>query len=87
MKILLAELIPVAFADAPLLNVMGVHEPWALRSVLRLVCEDGVVGLGESYGDSAFLDVARRVADRLAGYDVFDLPGLRAIVTEATSTA
>ncbi|HEY3751449.1 MAG TPA: glucarate dehydratase family protein [Pseudonocardiaceae bacterium] len=85
MKILRAELTPVAFADAPLLNVMGVHEPWALRSVLRLVCEDGVVGLGESYGDSAFLYVAQRVADRLAGHDVFDLPGLRAIVVDAVA--
>jgi glucarate dehydratase len=82
MKILSVELTPVAFADAPLLNVMGVHEPWALRSVLRLVCEDGVTGLGESYGDSAFLDVVRTVADRLAGHDVFDLQGLRTLVAE-----
>jgi glucarate dehydratase len=82
-KVLRAELTAVAFADPPLLNVMGVHEPFALRSVLRLVCEDGVLGLGESYGDSGFLDVAGRVADRLPGHDVFDLPGLRAIVAEA----
>jgi glucarate dehydratase len=79
-KVLRAELTPVAFADPPLLNVMGVHEPFALRSVLRLVCEDGVVGLGESYGDSGFLDVARRVAEQLPDHDVFDLPGLREIV-------
>jgi glucarate dehydratase len=84
-KILRVELTPVAFADPPLLNVMGVHEPFALRSVLRLVCEDGVTGLGESYGDSGFLDVARKVAERLPGHDVFDLPGLRAIVAEAAA--
>jgi glucarate dehydratase len=83
MRILRAELTPVAFADPPLLNMMGVHEPWALRCVLRLACEDGVTGLGESYGDSGFLDVARRVADRLAGHDVFDLPGLRTLVADA----
>jgi glucarate dehydratase len=79
-RILGAQLTPVAFADPPLLNVMGVHEPWALRSVLRLTCEDGVVGLGESYGDRAFLDVAGKVAEALAGHDVFDLPGLRTLV-------
>jgi glucarate dehydratase len=83
MKIQHAELTPVAFADPPLLNVMGVHEPFALRSVLRLVCDDGVVGLGESYGDTAFLDVARSVAERLPGHDVFDLPGLRRVVAES----
>ncbi|HEX4702246.1 MAG TPA: enolase C-terminal domain-like protein [Pseudonocardiaceae bacterium] len=83
MKIQHVELTPVAFADPPLRNVMGVHEPWALRSVLRLVCEDGVVGLGESYGDKGFLDVAGRVAAQLAGHDVFDLHGLRAVVAGA----
>lgn len=80
MKIQRIELTPVAFADPPLRNVMGVHEPWALRTVLRLVCEDGVVGLGESYGDQGFLDVAHQVAGQLVGHDVFDLPGLRRLV-------
>jgi glucarate dehydratase len=82
MKILAAELTPVAFADPPLLNVMGVHEPYALRGVLKLVCEDGIIGLGESYGDRGFLDVAGRLAAALPGRDVFDLPGLRGLVAE-----
>ena len=82
MRILRAEIVPVAFADPPLRSVMGVHQPWALRGVLRLTCSDGVTGLGESYGDSAFLDVARSVASRLAGHDVFDLHGLRRLVAE-----
>jgi glucarate dehydratase len=80
MKILGATITPVAFADPPLLNVMGVHEPFALRSVLQLRCEDGVVGLGESYGDATFLEMANKVAPNLVGHDVFDLPGLRAAV-------
>ncbi|WP_027945899.1 glucarate dehydratase family protein [Amycolatopsis taiwanensis] len=75
-------LTPVAFADPPLLNVMGVHEPFALRSVVQVICEDGVVGLGESYGDAAFLGEVRKVLPRLRGHDVFDLPGLRRIVGE-----
>lgn len=83
MKILDVVLTPVAFADPPLLNVMGVHEPFALRSVVQVKCEDGVVGLGESYGDSAFLGEVRKVLPRLRGHDVFDLPGLRRLVAEA----
>ena len=86
MKIQRAELIPVAVADPPLLNVMGVHEPWALRSVLRLLCDDGITGLGESYGDVAFLDAARSVASRLPGFDVFNLPAVRALVAEAVGS-
>lgn len=80
MRILDCTLTPVAFRDPPLLNVMGVHEPFALRGVLQVHCADGVVGLGESYGDSDFLALATRVATRLAGHDVFDLPGLRTLV-------
>lgn len=87
MKIREAVLTPIAFADAPLLNAMGVHQPFALRSVLRLVCDDGVVGLGESYGDLGFLDQARKVVPLLAGHDVFDLPGLRRKVAEALGGA
>ncbi|MBO0875406.1 MAG: glucarate dehydratase [Pseudonocardia sp.] len=80
MKIREVVLTPVAFADPPLLNAMGVHEPYALRTVLQLRCEDGVVGLGESYGDAAFADQARKVAAELPGLDVFDLPGQRRVV-------
>ena len=28
---------PIAFRDPPLLNVAGVHEPWALRSIIEVV--------------------------------------------------
>ncbi|MFC9256747.1 glucarate dehydratase family protein [Amycolatopsis thailandensis] len=77
MKVLDVVLTPVAFADPPLLNAMGVHEPFALRGVVQLICEDGVVGLGESYGDLAFLEQVRKVLPELKGHDVFDLPGLR----------
>lgn len=83
MRILDAAVTPVAFADPPLLNVMGVHEPFALRSVVQLRCEDGVTGLGESYGDAAFLGEVRKVLPHLAGHDVFDLPGLRRTVAAA----
>ncbi len=80
MKVLDVVLTPVAFADPPLLNAMGVHEPFALRGIVQLICEDGVVGLGESYGDLAFLDQVRKVLPELPGHDVFDLPALRRTV-------
>ncbi|WP_432514088.1 glucarate dehydratase family protein [Kineococcus sp. SYSU DK001] len=64
---------PVAFRDLPLLNNVGVHEPFALRSVVEVRTEDGFSGLGESYGDAAHLDRLRAAAQRLPGTDVFDL--------------
>ena len=35
---------PIAFRDPPLLNVFGVHEPWALRSIIEVETDDGPCG-------------------------------------------
>ena len=75
------EVTPVAFRDPPLLNVVGVHQPWALRAVVRLHTDDGLVGLGETYADDAHLRRLSAVAQALPGLDVYDLHALRRTVT------
>lgn len=67
---------PIAFPDPPLLNSAGVHQPWALRAIVELDCGDGLVGLGETYGDAPHLELLRAVAPALAGLDPFDTNGL-----------
>ena len=67
---------PIAFRDPPLLNVQGVHEPWALRSIIEIHLADGKVGLGESYGDLRTLADLNKIAPQLVGLDPFDLNGL-----------
>lgn len=62
---------PVAFQDPPLLNAVGVHQPFAIRSVVEVLTSDGISGLGESYGDARHLAQLRQVADVLIGVDVF----------------
>ena len=62
---------PVAFRDPPLLNAVGVHEPFAVRSIIEVETDEGVTGLGESYGDAGHLERLRRVGDALHGVDVF----------------
>lgn len=74
---------PIAFRDPPLLNVAGVHEPWALRSIIEVVADDGTVGLGESYGDQETLDNLARCVPGLIGLDPFDLNGLTRVVYAA----
>lgn len=71
---------PIAFRDPPLLNVAGVHEPWALRSIIEVETADGRIGLGESYGDLNTLADLGKVAPRLVGLDPFDLNALLRIV-------
>jgi glucarate dehydratase len=62
---------PVAFRDPPLLNTVGVHEPFALRAIVEVVAEDGTYGLGETYGDAKHLTRLRSAAADLAGVDVW----------------
>lgn len=71
-RIVSIQVTPVAFADPPLLNAVGVHEPFAIRAVLEVTTEDGIVGLGETYGDHGHLERLARVAANLVGVDVFD---------------
>ncbi|MFB6526606.1 enolase C-terminal domain-like protein [Streptomyces sp. NPDC056399] len=73
MKVTSAVVTPVAFADPPLLNAVGVHEPYALRAVVEVRTDTGAYGLGESYGDAAHLELLGAVADDLPGLDPFDL--------------
>ncbi|MFE2639714.1 glucarate dehydratase family protein [Streptomyces scopuliridis] len=62
---------PIAFRDPPLLNTVGVHEPFALRSIVEIVTDSGLYGLGETYGDLAHLHRLERAAAQLPGVDVW----------------
>ncbi|WP_232323854.1 glucarate dehydratase family protein [Catenuloplanes japonicus] len=62
---------PVAFHDLPLLNTVGVHEPFALRAIVEVETADGLSGLGETYGDEAHLARLHAAADALIGCEVF----------------
>ncbi len=68
---------PIAFADPPLLNNAGCHEPFALRSIIEVETESGIVGLGESYGSKSVLDALADLVLSLPGLDITDLNGLR----------
>jgi glucarate dehydratase len=62
---------PVAFADPPLLNSVGVHEPYALRAIVEVDTDAGLTGLGETYADEAHLRRLAAAAKVLPGHDVF----------------
>lgn len=83
MRIADIQLTPVAIPDKPLLNCKGVHQPHALRTIIEVTCDDGTVGLGESYGSIKALDGLRRAAPSLIGLDPFHLHELKARVLAA----
>lgn len=85
MKIKQVRVTPIAFRDAPLLNASGIHEPYALRSIIEVESDNGIIGLGESYGDAPVLSVLQAMQESLVGLDPFDLNGLRARVVKTVA--
>ena len=71
---------PIAINDPPLLNAAGVHEPFGLRSIIEVEGANGMVGLGETYGDAPVLSLLMGTKESLVGLSAFDLNGLWARV-------
>jgi glucarate dehydratase len=69
-------LTPILVADPPLLNTQGVHQPYTPRLIVEVMTADGTSGVGETYGDTKYLELARPLADKLVGRQVSDLNGL-----------
>ncbi|MFH9830032.1 glucarate dehydratase family protein [Streptomyces sp. NPDC017201] len=69
-------LTPILVADPPLLNTAGIHQPYTPRLIVEVVTADGATGLGETYGDTKYLELARPLAEQLVGRQVSDLNGL-----------
>lgn len=62
---------PVAFRDPALLNSVGVHEPFALRSIVQIHTDAGLTGLGETYADELHLERLAAVGHEIVGLDAF----------------
>ncbi|GEC05978.1 putative glucarate dehydratase [Streptomyces spinoverrucosus] len=80
-------LTPILVADPPLLNTQGVHQPYTPRLIVEVVTADGVTGVGETYGDTKYLELARPFAEKLKGRQVSDLNGLFAVADEVAVDA
>ena len=74
---------PIAFRDGPLLNAAGIHEPWALRSIVELETSDGRIGISETYGDAPMLGVLEQAKSLVTGLSPFALNAMEERVREA----
>lgn len=77
-------LTPILVADPPLLNTQGVHQPYTPRLIVEVVTADGTTGVGETYGDTKYLELARPFAAKLKGRQVSDFNGLFTIADEVS---
>lgn len=78
MKIIEMHVTPIAICDPPLLNSVGIHQPYALRTVLELVTDDGLSGVGEVPGGTKVTTMLEAAADFMIGADPFQLNAIYA---------
>jgi glucarate dehydratase len=79
----------IAIADPPLRSSYGRHQPYALRTVVELVSDDKIVGIGETLGGDAIARSLELLKPRVIGLDPFRLAGalMPMIEDESPSTA
>lgn len=75
MKIVDMRVHSIAIADPPIRSSYGLHAPYALRNVLELVSDDGVVGITETYGGEAPAKALEELRDQIVGADPWRLTG------------
>ncbi|HEY8285816.1 MAG TPA: enolase C-terminal domain-like protein [Chloroflexota bacterium] len=85
MKIVEMRVIPVAIADPPLRSAFGLHAPYALRTIVQLKTDDGVTGLGETYGGAIPLRDLEAARERVLGRDPYQLTSIEAAISGVTS--
>ncbi|WP_128545476.1 glucarate dehydratase family protein [Larkinella soli] len=73
---------PIAVVDPPLLNAAGLHAPYALRTILELITDDGISGISEIPGNRSTDEALEAAGKLLVGRDVFQLSEIRQVLTQ-----
>lgn len=68
---------PIAVTDPPLLNAAGMHAPYALRTIVELVTEDGISGISEIPGSAQIDEALKLAGDLIMGRDPFQVNLIR----------
>jgi glucarate dehydratase len=66
---------PVALADPPIRSSYGLHQPYALRTIVELVSGDGVIGVSETYGGEEPMKALEAIRGQIIGADPYRLTG------------
>lgn len=77
MKITAITATPIAFADPPLLNFAGLHQPYALRTIVEVETDEGISGFGEVAGGEALQEAFRMAIPHLIGMDALNRQAIR----------
>jgi len=73
MRIREINITPIAITDPPLLNAGGLHAPYALRTIIEIVTDNNIYGLGEVPGNTATTNALEAAREIIIGQDPFQL--------------
>src|SRR2546426_1559760 len=72
----------IAIADPPLRSSYGLHAPYALRTIIELESEEGVIGISETYGGEAQVQELEVLRSQLIGANPYRLTGFLSPMVE-----
>jgi glucarate dehydratase len=73
---------PIAIADPPLRSSYGLHARYALRTIIELESEDGIVGISETYGGDAQIRQLEALRSQIVGANPYRLTGFLSPMVE-----
>ena len=68
---------PIAIVDPPLLNLAGLHAPYALRTIVEVVTVDNISGISEIPGNTSINADLEAARDLITGKDPFQLNSIQ----------
>jgi glucarate dehydratase len=82
MRITALRIHPIAIADPPLRSSYGLHAPYALRTIVELESDAGVIGITETYGGEAQVAQLEALRPQIIGADPYRLTGFLSPMVE-----
>jgi glucarate dehydratase len=82
MKIIDMRIHSIAIADPPLRSSYGLHAPYALRTILEIESDDGIVGISETYGGEVPARTLEALRGKIIGQNPYRLTGLLSSMVE-----
>jgi glucarate dehydratase len=72
----------IAMADPPLRSSYGLHSPYALRTIIELVSNNGIIGINETYGGEAPAAALEKLRPQIIGANPYQLTGFLSSMVE-----
>lgn len=72
----------IAIADPPLRSSYGLHAPYALRTILEIESEDGIIGISETYGGEIPARALEALRQKVIGQNPYRLTGMFSSMVE-----